>query len=258
MKTRTAIFLVAVPLLAGLAGLLLWTWRPAPPGGPPAPVVATPAADGSIYTDKLFQGLLALEASPIAPTRDQAAGILEVLDKLDRKLVRNQMYDDRLMEILTPAQIAVVEAGAVGLDEERMRQGLNPGILWAAVQDLERLSGQARPKEEIPAPPGTVVQARDLQASRMSLFVLAWPTLQADPTLAVGAEQAGRLLPWVYSYVSLKTMKQQTKADILQILRPDQIAWIDAHGQVDHAIHDMTVLTRELRAAMVRRATIGG
>jgi hypothetical protein len=212
--------------------------------------------DGTIYTDRLFDGLLRLEESPYPLTAAQAGTCLEVLDYLEDKLRRNQAYDDALVGLLTPAQRQALEARAAGLEPATLHEAVNPETLWRVVAELESIAGIARPARALEAPAGTAVASRPLRVSRMTSFVVAFPVLQADPSLAVGREQARNLLPWVFSYVALKDMKTQAKADILGVLSPVQEAWIDAHVPASD-LEDMTRLIRDVRALAEARVATG-
>jgi len=241
------------PLLL-LAGSVTFQGPACRPEAPAEAPVAFRATDGTIYTDRLFAGLLRLEQSPWPLTPAQARTCLGVLDYLDAKLKRNQAYDDALARLLTPAQRRTIEARAAGLDASTLHEAVNPEALWGMVDTLEGIAGTPRPAAPLEAPPGTVVEGRPLGVSRMTSFVVAFPTLQADPGLAVGPDQARALLPWVYSYAALKDTKTQAKADILGVLTADQQAWIDANVP-GTGVRDMTMLAREVRALAETRAS---
>lgn len=231
---------------------------PAPPPAarPPAPTdgQAFRASDGSIYTDKLFWGLLTLEASPEPVTPAQAREVLRVIGLLEAKLRKNQYYDDQLVALLRPEQLAYTEARVAGLSAEEMHADFNPAHIHEVVDELEVIAGIRRPPVEVEVPASVPVPTRPLTISRMTSFMIAWDGMQADPALAVDAAQATRLLPYVDSYVRLKSMKQQTKRDILAALTEGQKRWIDDHPARDEEISDMTRLTARVKAAMEARA----
>lgn len=249
--------------LAALLTLLAACDRPpSEPAPPEAPVPAAPAPgaqpfraiDGSIYTDKLFWGLLSLESSPEPVTPAQATEVLRVIGLLEAKLRKNQYYDDQLVAHLRPEQLAYTEARVAGLSADEMHADFNPAHIHEVVDELEAIAGIRRPPVEVEVPAGVPMPTRPLTISRMTSFMIAWDSMQADPALTVDAAQAARLLPYVDSYVRLKSMKQQTKRDILAVLTDGQKRWIDDHPARDEEISDMTRLTARVKTAMEARA----
>lgn len=212
------------------------------------------AGDGSIYTDKLFWGLLTLEASPEPVSPAQATEVLRIIGLLEAKLHKNQYYDTMLVRLLRPDQLAYTEARVAGLSADAMHADFNPTHIHQVVDELEAIAGVPRPVAEVEVPEDVPAPERPLTVSRMTAFMIAWDGLQADPALAVDAAQATRLLPYVDSYVRLKSMKQQTKRDILGVLSPGQVRWIDEHPARDEEISDMTRLTARVKATMEERA----
>ena len=211
------------------------------------------AKDGSLYTDKLFLGVLALEQSELALSPEQAREVLAALDKLEAKLRKNQFYDDQIDRICTPAQLAVMDANA-HLSQDEMKARFNPPAMTHVVEDLAARAGLPRPTDEVAVPAEVGAYKRKQTVSRMTTFIVAYDQIQADASVAFSKEQAGDLLPYVDSYVRLKSMKQQTKRDVGAALTDAQRAWIDAHPPADMSIREMTQLAAELRAAMETKA----
>jgi hypothetical protein len=226
---------------------------PAP--GSPGPIAPQPyrAADGSIYTDKLFLGVLSLEQSPHPLSPAQAREVLRVIGLLEAKLRKNAYYDERIVALSTPAQVALMDAEGARLTQDVMHARFTPERIRGVVAELERLAEAKAPAEELSVPEKVLPNARPATVSRMTLFMVSFDTMQADPALAIGKEQAAALLPVVDAYVRLKSMKQQTKADILAALSDEQKAWIDTHPPARDDIRDMTVLTAQLKTAMAAK-----
>lgn len=248
-------------VLAGSDSLLSCKSRPEPRPPEemhgPDPGVYT-AVSGAIYTDKLFHGLLLLDASaePLSPT--QAREILLVLDKLRRKLEKNEYYDQMLAEILLPAQLAFIDKGSVDLTEQRLHALVHPGHMKSVVETLQERAQEPLPEKDIEPPPGILVRPRPLRISRMMAFMVSFQPLMNDPKVRLSDQQARQLLPVVVSYVNLKNMQQQTKADILAVLSTSQRELIDQGlKQPGQVFYDMTELERRVRVLAEQRISSG-
>ncbi len=211
------------------------------------------AIDGTIYTDKLFHGLLDLDESPAPITATEADDILRVLTLLEDKFRKNQYYDEQVMAILSATQRQFLERNAEGITGEKMHENFSPEKIHAIVDDLEAIAQVQRPVDEVSVPDEVGPLVRPTTISRMTTFMLGYRGLQADPTLAIGRDDAARLLPFVDSYVRMKSMQQSTKHDILEILSMEQKLWIDRHPSTDEAVADMTRLEARVKAAMQAR-----
>jgi hypothetical protein len=216
------------------------------------------ARSGRIYTDKLFWGLLLLEDSQgHAVSPEQAAAILTVLEMLQRKLTKNEYYDQLLEGVLRPEQKAFLESTAAKLTEDQLHATVDPSRMAHVEQVLVNLAGieAPAPDTDIAVPEGIEVQARPLRISRMMAFMVSFEPLMAQSDLAITPEQARDLLPTVFSYVNLKNSQRQSKREILGILRDDQKDWIDANVVLrTDGLLDMTALQSQVRDLMTTRA----
>ena len=247
---RTAIVLGLVPLTVFAVG----GWRTHHISTSDSAPRTFRAADGTIYTDKLFRGLQDLDRSPVPVTPEQAQAINRVLDLLEIKFRKNEYYDEQVDVVLSSEQLAFLNHNAEGLDDERMKEQFNPNALHNIQADLERVAGITVAPDERPVPAAAAAPHRPETVSRITTFIIGYAAMQRDEHLRIQADEAVRLLPYVTGYVRLKSRPQSTKHDVLAILSDDQKRWIDEHPAPGSAVGDMTVLEHDVRTQMNGRA----
>jgi len=235
-----------------------------------APTWTMAQLEGPLRWPSLFEGLVRMSQDPkLALTQEQAQKMLGALHSFDVAMKPFSDFEGTALVVLTPQQMTWAEDNKpddifartlpASSSKTPLLDALEATLRARAAQKagmLEELSPMAYITPS--ASPTTQVSAHELRAGEM-----LWGILQLDQAkdLALSADQASKLLPWVEPMKAGWEPLQQAVEGIEGLLAPPQKAFLESPAaspvgdlQVPQASQGKDPLFEEVRRIVRTRA----
>jgi hypothetical protein len=210
-----------------------------PPDAPSAPtVVSGSAADGNLRMDRLIAGIVKLEESPVALSKDQARKALEILNSMNKPQMRMTYLSAKLDEVLKGPQKEFLKKQAQGANPATTSMGMilpetlkkvKDKLVGVAQQGITTAIPVLEPADETSKVPKGAPPPQEPGkpfVPSIVAFINLYDLMEKDKSISLSKDQARKILPIINAYAPPPD-PQKLNGQLLAVLSKEQKDQVD-------------------------------